>query len=188
MGAPGQQVDGNYDPLAGGQVYDPSSHQYMAAQAGTVTTDSTSGVKYATTLMEHLTKAGSDGQTASGVGMMAVGKYNGATIDRERIISKFVQVKAQAVTAGTPVDVYTPTTGKKFRILGYDLGLSVAGSILLEDTTGVEVLRTGTMAANTGKSSGPMGEGILSSAANNHLFLDVTASGTINGWIGICEE
>ena len=187
MGTPGQQVDGNYDPVSNGNLYDPTGHQYVAGQAGTVATDA-NGTVYGTNLMEHKTKAGADAQVASGVGMMAIGKYNGATIDRERIISKFIQIKAQAVTAATPVDVYTPTTGKKFRILGYDLGLSVAGAILLEDTTGVEVLRTGTMAANTGKSSGPMGEGVLSSAANNHLFLDVTASGTINGWIGICEE
>jgi len=187
MAAP-QQSDGNYDPIAGGQVYDNTNHKYRAAQAGSVSSGTDSGTDYAATLVEYVTKAGSDGQTAANVGMMAVGKYNGATIDRERIISKFIQFKAVAVTAGTPVDSYTPTTGKKFRILGYDLGLSVAGAILLEDTTGTEVLRTGTMAASTGKSSGPMGEGILSSAANNHLFIDVTASGTVNGWIGICEE
>jgi len=33
-----------------------------------------------------------------------------------------------------------------------------------------------------------MGNGILSAAANNHLFLDVTVTGNVSGWIGICEE
>lgn len=132
-------------------------------------------------------KTSAAGDTALTVGQAAKANSVPVVLPSDDRITKFVQVKAQAITAATPVDVYTPTTGKKFVILGYDLGLSVAGSILFEDTTGVEVLRTGTMAANAGKASGPMGDGVTSAAANNHLFLDVTASGTINGWIGIKE-
>lgn len=127
------------------------------------------------------------GDTALTLGQAAKADSLPVVLPSDDRITKFVQVKAQAVTASTPYDAYTPTTGKKFVILGYDLGLSVAGSILFEDTTGVEVLRTGTMAANAGKASGPMGDGVTSAAVNNHLFLDVTASGTVNGWIGIRE-
>jgi hypothetical protein len=134
------------------------------------------------------TLASADGATAANTPLFQKGGFNGATVDRERVITKFVQIKAQAITASTPYDAYTPTTGKKFRILGYDLGSSANAAVLFEDTTGVEVLRSGTIAANSGRSSGPMGNGYLSTAANNHLFLDVTSSATLNGWIGICEE
>ncbi len=105
-----------------------------------------------------------------------------------RVGTQFIQLKAQAVTAGTPVSVFTPTSGKKFRILSYHLSLSVAGSILFEDTTGVEVLRTPLLPSATGQAAPSMGNGYLSSAANNQLFLDVSASGSVSGWINIMQE
>jgi len=142
---------------------------------------------YNGTTVDRVRSAGAGDAQTTGVPLHAQGAYNGASIDRVRIITKFVQIKAQAVTASTPVDVYTPTTGKKFRLLAYDLGLSVAGSVLIEDGTGTEVLRTGTRPANGGAYAA-LGNGILSGAINTHIFIDVTASGTVNGWIGICEE
>ncbi len=105
-----------------------------------------------------------------------------------RIITKFVQLKAQAITATTPVDVYTPTTGKKFRILGYSISLVTGAALLFEDGTGVEVLRTPVLASTGVTSSGNMGNGILSGAVNTHLFLDATVTTNVSGWIGICEE
>lgn len=105
-----------------------------------------------------------------------------------RIISKFIQLKAVAITAGTPVSVYTPTSGKKFRVLSYSLSDTVAGSVLIEDTTGVEVLRTPLLLASTPYNAPEMGNGYLSSAANNQLFLDLTVTGNVSGWIGIMEE
>ena len=105
-----------------------------------------------------------------------------------RMITKFVQLDAQSITHATPVDVYTPTSGKKFRVLGYNLSTTVAGAIQLEDTTGVEFLRTPLLLAAAPFASGDMGNGYLSTAANNHLFLDVTVTGAVTGWIGIEEE
>jgi hypothetical protein len=105
-----------------------------------------------------------------------------------RAITKFVQLQAQSITHATPVSVYTPTTGKKWRVLGYNLSTTVAGAIQLEDTTGVEFLRTPLLAAAAPFASGDMGNGYLSSAANNQLFLDVTVTGILTGWIGIMEE
>ena len=105
-----------------------------------------------------------------------------------RVITKFIQLQAQSITHATPVDVYTPTSGKKWRILGYNISTTVAGAIQFEDTTGVEVLRTPLLLAAAPFGSGDMGNGYLSSAANNHLFLDVTVTGVVTGWIGIMEE
>lgn len=117
-------------------------------------------------------------QKQSGTGVVSV----------ERIATKFIQLKATAITALTPVNVYTATTGKKWRMLGYHLSLSVAGSILFEDTTGVEVLRTPLLAAGVGQASPVMGLGVQAAAISTSLFLDVTASGNVSGWIAIEEE
>lgn len=107
-------------------------------------------------------------------------------------ITKIVNIKAQAITAGTAVDVYTPTTGKKFNIIAYDLGVSAAGAVILEDGaagSSAEILRTGTMASGSGHvvPLGSLGAGVASGTANNHIYMDVTASATVNGWIGISE-
>lgn len=123
--------------------------------------------------------------TTAAVNMVQTGT---GLVSPRRVITKFIQLDAQSITHATPVDVYTPTTGKKFRILGYNLSTTVAGAIQFEDTTGTEVLRTPLLAAATPFGSGDMGNGYLSTAANNHLFLDVTVTGVVTGWIGICEE
>lgn len=107
-------------------------------------------------------------------------------------ITKIVNIKAQAITAGTAVDVYTPTTGKKFNILAYHLGVSAAGAIIFEDGSAgssAEILRTAPMAINTGVvvPNGSLGAGVASGTANNHIYMDVTASATVNGWIAISE-
>ena len=104
------------------------------------------------------------------------------------VAAVFKEIKAVAVTAATPVSVWAPASGKKFRLLGFMLSLSVAGEIFLEDATGVEFLRTPAMAAGIGLASPPLGLGYLSSAANNALFIDVSASGTVNGFVFGVEE
>lgn len=134
------------------------------------------------------TTATSDAATAANILLAAKGVYNGATIDRERTITKFVPLQAVAITHTSPVDVYTPTAGKKFRILGYQLSSTIASAIQFEDGTGSEVLRTPVLAAAGVVSAGPMGNGILSGAANTHIFLDATVTTNVSGWIGICEE
>lgn len=107
-------------------------------------------------------------------------------------ITKIVEVKAVAITAGTPVSVFTPDSGKKFNIVAYNLGVSAAGAIIFEDGSGgssAEILRSGTMATGDGAvvPPGSLGTGVPSGTANNQLYMDVTASATVNGWIGISE-
>jgi hypothetical protein len=101
----------------------------------------------------------------------------------------FKKIQAVAITAGTPVSVWTPAAGKKFRLMGYVLSTSVAGtSVLIEDGTGNEVLRAPTGAANNAAAAPAMGNGYLSAAANNALFLDVTATATVSGFVYGVEE
>ena len=40
----------------------------------------------------------------------------------------FKRIPATAITAGTPLAVWTPTSGKKFRLMGYTLGSTIAAA------------------------------------------------------------
>src|SRR6266702_3676712 len=49
----------------------------------------------------------------------------------------FKPIKAVSITAATPIAVWTPTTGKRFRLLGFCVLPTVANvGILFEDATG----------------------------------------------------
>ncbi|GAB6170559.1 hypothetical protein JCM15765_03820 [Paradesulfitobacterium aromaticivorans] len=113
--------------------------------------------------------------------------FNGTTFDRKRTPIVFKTVAAVAVTANTPVDLWTPTAGKKFRLMGWALSLSVAGSVILKDGAN-EAIRTPLMAAGVGLASQNIGNGILSAAADNVLKIDVTATGAVSGYVFGCEE
>lgn len=101
-----------------------------------------------------------------------------------------VPIKALAVTAGTPVSVFTPSTGSRFVLLGYSLSLSVAGSIIFEDATGStnEFARTPLGAAANQAFLSPAIFEYVSNMLNNHLFLDVSASGSISGHLVLAEN
>jgi hypothetical protein len=102
----------------------------------------------------------------------------------------FVTIKAVAITAGTPVAIWTPPAGKRFRLMGWSLATSAATNVIMEDSSGGanELLRCGVAAANVASISPDLGNGYLSTAANNALYFDVTASATISGFVyGVTE-
>ena len=99
-------------------------------------------------------------------------------------------IAAVAVTAGTPVTVWTPAAGARYRLLGYAVSLSVAGSVILKNKpagAAVEVFRTPTLAAGTGMTD-ELGKGILPGAAGDLLQIDVTANGSVSGYVWGSEE
>jgi hypothetical protein len=104
----------------------------------------------------------------------------------------FKPIKAVAITAGTPVAVWTPTTGTRFRLLGFCVMPTVAASILFEDATGGtnEFLRFPlTAAVPTAQVIVRLHPwGYLSTTVNNALFLDVTATATVSGFVYGTEE
>lgn len=114
-------------------------------------------------------------------------RFNGSSWDRDRTPTVFKKIAGVAVAAGTPVSVWTPAAGKKFRLMGWALSLSVAGAVILDDN-GSEIIRTPAMAAGVGLVSPPMGNGLLSAAANNPLKIDVTAGGNVHGYVFGTEE
>lgn len=114
--------------------------------------------------------------------------YNGSTWDRERTPIVFKDVSV-AVTAGTPQTVWTPTSGKKFRLMGWELALSVAGAVIFHDgNPGTALWRTGALAAGVAVAAPNIGNGYLSTAANNVLSVDTSASGTVTGFVFGTEE
>ena len=105
----------------------------------------------------------------------------------------FKPIKAVAITAGTPVAVWTPATGKRFRLLGFCVLPTVANvGILFEDATGGgnEFLRfPPTAAVATTQVQVNLGlYGYLSTTVNNALFLDVTITSTVSGYVYGTEE
>jgi hypothetical protein len=96
---------------------------------------------------------------------------------------------AQAVTAGTPVAVHTPASGKKFRLCGYAVSMSVAGSVVFKyGGSNTEFLRTPVLPANTPVEVDTLGAGIAPGAAGDALKVDVTASGSVSGHLLVSEE
>ena len=105
----------------------------------------------------------------------------------------FKPIKAVSITAATPVAVWTPATGKRFRLLGFCVLPTVANvGILFEDATGGgnEFLRfPPTAAVSTNQAPVSLGlYGYLSTTVNNVLFLDVTITSTISGYVYGMEE
>ena len=143
-----------------------------------------------TTGMYYLGRsATADGCAAQNIVLYAAGLWNPATpgFDRQRTPTIFKTLAAQAVTQGTPVAVWSPS-GKKFRLMGGMLSLSVAGAVILKDTSTTEFIRTCLMGAGVGMALPMVGNGYLSAASGNALYIDVTATGSVSGYLFGCEE
>lgn len=115
--------------------------------------------------------------------------WNGATWDRQRTAAKFVIVAAVAITAATGATIWTPASGKKFRLMGYSFSASAAASLIFGDNVVGTVIFRGPLLAAAGiDSQYNLGNGFLSAAANNVLKLDVSANATVTGTVWGTEE
>lgn len=116
--------------------------------------------------------------------------YNGATWDRLRKPNVFKDVNAVAI--GSITTLWTPTTGKKFRLMGGAISASAAVSVLFEDNSagaGNFIFRTPKLLADT-----PFifvvgdGNGFLSAAVNNVLKATGSGAANLTGTLWGCEE
>lgn len=115
--------------------------------------------------------------------------FNGTTWDRLRLANVYKTVQAQAIVAGTGITIWTPTGGKKFRVLGYSFSSTVAAGLILGDNVAATVIFRGPiLAANGIDTKTQLGNGILSAAANNVLKLDVSVGATVTGSVWGTEE
>lgn len=133
-----------------------------------------------------------DDSAASNAGLFVNARqyvYDGAAWDRLRTATTFKIVAAQAITAGTGIVIWTPTAGKKFRLLGYCFSSSAAASLIFCDhIVGTPIFRSPLLAAAGLHDSPPLGNGLLSATINNVLRLDVSATSTVTGTVWGTEE
>jgi hypothetical protein len=114
--------------------------------------------------------------------------WNGQTFSRMRSPVKFININA--VSVASEVTIWTPTAGRKFRLMGYVLESgTIGGNVLLKDNTaGTTILIVPFGAANGVIQSPPMGNGILSATVNNVLTATGVATQTLSGYVFGTEE
>jgi hypothetical protein len=114
--------------------------------------------------------------------------WNGDILTRKRTPNKFINLSAVAVTAETTI--WTPTAGKRFRLMGYQLtGGVAAGNVVLKDNTaGTTILTIPFGAIAQTLNSPDMGNGIFSATINNVLTATGAAGQTLSGYLIGCEE
>lgn len=114
--------------------------------------------------------------------------FNGQSLSRARSPNRFINLSA--VSVASEATIWTPASGRKFRLMGYVLETgTVGGNVVLKDNTaGTTILIVPFGAANGVIVSPPMGNGILSAAANNVLTATGTATQTLSGYVFGTEE
>ena len=112
---------------------------------------------------------------------------DGATYVAARTPSVFKSLAAVLITAQTTI--WTPAAGKKFRLMGFVITQGVlAGNVTLKDNTGGTTILVIPSTPIGQPLSVPLGNGILSAAANNVLTATGSATETISGFVYGCEE
>lgn len=127
------------------------------------------------------------GDSGQRMGIAAVALYNGATFDAQRTPKVFTTLSAVAV--GSEATIWTPTSGKKFRLMGFvlDQGTATGAITFRDNTAGTTIFILG---ANTVgiPITVNLGNGILSAAANNVLTAQGVATETLTGTLFGTEE
>lgn len=114
--------------------------------------------------------------------------YTGQAIVRARSPGKFVNINGVAISSETTI--WTPASGRKFRVMGYVLTSgTVGGNVVLKDNTAGTTILVLPFGAAAGTIVSPvMGNGILSAAANNVLTATGAATQTLSGYLFGTEE
>lgn len=114
--------------------------------------------------------------------------FNGTTWDRVR--TEAIRTDLGTTAIGTITTVWTPASGKKFRLMGGSISVSAAASVLFEDNAagaGNFIYRTPKLLADT-PFNFSLGNGFLSATANNVLKATASASANITGTLWGTEE
>lgn len=114
--------------------------------------------------------------------------WNGATWERVRVST--TQKDLNGVTITSITTVWTPASGKKVRLMGGTINMSVAASVLFEDNgAGTTVFRTPKLLADTPYSFVVKGgQGYLLGTADNVLKATSSAAGAVTGTLWGTEE
>ena len=123
-----------------------------------------------------------DGTT---LGLLAEGRYgwNGAGWDRQRVNNIHKYQEYLSLAAGTTYAWWTPTAGKKFRLMSVLMGSSTATMLTLKD--GANNIATFNVGGRDTKDFQFGNNGYLSSAANNVLNVYNNSASTITFWLTV---
>jgi hypothetical protein len=129
--------------------------------------------------------AGADGATVRAIhadanGYLSVAVKNGPTVWKT----------LSAVDISSEATIWTPASGKKFRLMGYVItqGTLTGNVTLKDDTAGTTILVIPAHTVGIAQVSPPMGEGILSSTADHVLTATGASTETISGYVFGTEE
>ena len=112
--------------------------------------------------------------------------WDGASWDRLRVPSTRKGLSAVTITSIT--GVWTPGSGKKFRLMGGCISISAAGNVLFEDNAAAAfIFRTPKLLADTPYNF-DLGNGYLGTAVNNILKATSSAAADITGTLYGTEE
>jgi hypothetical protein len=117
----------------------------------------------------------------------ALEAYNGSTWNRLRTPNIYKDLDSVAI--GSIATVWTPGSGKKFRLMGGSISVSSACSVLFEDNAGgTTIIRTPKLMADIPYTF-DLGNGVLSGAANRVLKATASVSpAVITGHLYGIEE
>lgn len=121
-----------------------------------------------------------DAVTSTGIPAAALLAFNGSTYDRLRVPIVFKAINGVAI--GAEATVWTPGAGKKFRLMGFMLAVDTgAGQLTLRDNTAGTIIWTTRVQQNVALITPPLGNGILSAAANNVLTATSSVANNLTG-------
>ena len=130
-----------------------------------------------------------DGLTVSGTLQVITAyqrQFNGSTWDRVRVANVFKPVTLASGTAETTI--WTPASGKKFRLMGFLLTCGAASTLTFRDNTAGTIIATARGGTDIPIPTPPMGNGLLSASANNVLTVTRGTACTLDGFVFGTEE
>lgn len=163
-----------------------------APAATSVVALSGTGMKDSSGLISMMKSAGgtSGANAAAQDSVLAVAAYGyigtGNTYDARRLANKFIPLSAVSINAETTI--WTPASGKKFRLMGYVLVGSAAGNVTFKDNTAGTTIHVLPTPAGGAGIPVTLSNGQLSAAANNVLTATGSVNMTLSGVVWGTEE
>ena len=123
-----------------------------------------------------------DGSNGAPLPTTALMGYNGTTWDRVRVGKVYKYIEFLNLANATATTVWTPSAGKKFRLMGVQVAVSAAANVGLRDgSAGSPFITFRTSGIDT--KTFDLGNGYLSSTVINPLEIYNASGATINVWV-----
>jgi len=126
--------------------------------------------------------ATSDGQTASTFTAIAQTGFNGTTIDRVRIPNVYRYIEFLTLANNGATTIWTPTSGKRIRLMGLHFTASAASRVHIKDGAGGSIIATLRLSA-AGTYFLDLDNGRLSGSANNVLEIQNVTGSAVDVWV-----